>query len=145
MTISSLSSPDYYSTITNSSKTHKSSTSNPLNNALTAVEGDLESGDTTDASTVLTNLLANAPGSSTASSNSTASSGSSSVGDQITSYLKSLQSALSSGDTSTAKNILTQLNNYLTANAPTGAGMYSSDGTVTSASSSSANALNTIV
>ncbi|MGA2747688.1 MAG: hypothetical protein ABSG59_02850 [Verrucomicrobiota bacterium] len=111
MTISNLSTLDYYSTAISSNATNKSKQTNPLSNALSTVEEDLQSGNTTDASSVVSEILSNAP-------NSTSDSSSSNPASEITDYLKTLQSAISSGDTSSAEGILSKLNNYLAANAP---------------------------
>ena len=147
MNISSLSSLDY-STSTSSTQTNKSNKSNPLSNALSSLENDLTSGDTSDATSLLSSLLSNAPSSTSDSSSSTDSSDSSSVGGAITSYLQSLQNALSSGDTTSAASVLSDLNDYLNQNTPfqtSNAGTYASDGTLTSASSSTASALSTLI
>jgi len=141
MTISNLSTLDYYSTAISSNATNKSKQTNPLSNALSTVEEDLQSGNTTDASSVVSEILSNAP-------NSTSDSSSSNPASEITDYLKTLQRAISSGDTSSAESILSKLNDYLAANAafqPTGAGTYSSDGTVTAASTTTDSALSALV
>ncbi len=117
MNISSLSSLDSL-TITSSSQSGKSHKSNPLNNTLNTLEKDLASGDTSDAASLLSTVLSNAPGASSKSGSSAAGSGASGVGDQITSYLQSIQSAVASGDTSKAQSILTKLNSFLAANPP---------------------------
>ena len=151
MTISNLSTLDYYSTAISSNATNKSKQTNPLSNALSTVEEDLQSGDTTDASSVVSEILSNATNStsdSSSSTDSTDSADSSNPASEITDYLKTLQSAISSGDTSSAEGILSKLNDYLAANAafqPTGAGTYSSDGTVTAASTTTDSALSALV
>jgi hypothetical protein len=70
------------------------------------------------------------------------------VGDEITSFLKSLQSALSSGDTKDATSILSDLKDYLSKNTglqTSSSGMYSSDGTLASDSSSTSSVLSALV
>ena len=108
---------------------------------------DLQSGDTSDASSLLSDLLSNAPNSSSNSSSSTAGS-SSSTAEQITKYLKTLQGALSSGDTTSATTILGDLKDYLKQNTSypiSDSGTYSSDGTLASTSSSSVSTLSALI
>jgi hypothetical protein len=112
------------------------------------VGSDLQSGDTSDASTLISDVLSDAPNSCSSSGSSTGSSGSSSVGSQITSYLQSLQSALSSDNTTDATSILSDLKDYLNKNTPfqaSNSGTYSADGTLASTSSSTASALSALI
>jgi hypothetical protein len=113
MTISSLSSTGYYFGSANSAS---SQSGNPLQKALSSLENDLQSDDTTDASSVLSDLLAHGPKNATDSSATDGSS--SNPADQLTKYLKTIQKAISSGDTSGAQTALASLQNYISANPP---------------------------
>ena len=97
---------------------------------------DLQSGDTSDASSLVTDILAHAPGSSSESGSSTGgSSGGSSVGDQITQLSQiAPERAFFRRNERRASSVLTELMDYLAKNAPAQpavSGTYSSDGTVT--------------
>jgi hypothetical protein len=113
MTISSLSSTGYYFGSANSSRTKSG---NPLQDALSSLETDLQSGDTSDASSVLSNLLSHGP--KAASDSSTTDDSSSNPADKVTNYLKTIQQAVSSGDTSGAQTALASLQDFMTSNPP---------------------------
>lgn len=116
MNVSNVSSTDYYSSAISSSP--KSTKSNPLQKALESLENDLSSGDTTSASAELNDILSHAPNAASSTSSTDSSSDSTNPGDQITKYLKSIQSAIASGDTTSAQNALSSLQDYVTANPP---------------------------
>jgi uncharacterized protein HemY len=113
MNVSNVSSTDYYSSAISSS-----TKSNPLQKALQSLESDLESGDTTSASTEVNDLLSHAPKTSSSASAADSSSDTTNGGDQITQYLKSLKSAIASGDTTGAQSVLSKLQDYVAANPP---------------------------
>jgi len=116
MNISNVSTTDYYSTALSSSA--KSAKSNPLQKALDSLASDLSSGDTASASTELDNILSHAPKASSSTSSTDGSSGNTNPGDQINKYLKSIQSAIASGDTAGAQSALSSLQSYVKANPP---------------------------
>jgi hypothetical protein len=151
MNISSVSSNNYYydttSTTLAGARRRSSSESNPMEKALDSLTSALNSGDISTAQSVLKDILSHAPQSSSDSATSAVSSNSSGAGDKITDFLKSLQSALSTGDTSGAQSIVSSLKDYMAANpppAPPGAGRYSTDGSFTSISSTSTSALSAL-
>jgi ribosomal protein S20 len=116
MNVSNVSSTDYYSGAISSST--KSTKSDPLQKALQSLESDLESGNTTSASTEVNDILSHAPKTSSSASPTDTSSGTTNSGDQITQYLKSLKSAITAGDTTSAQSVLSKLQDYVTANPP---------------------------
>ena len=109
MTISSISSSDYYSTLanTNTQSTHRGR--GGLSKALDSIESALTSGDTSTAQSILSDMLSRAPQSSSSTGNS-------SPADKITNALKQVQSALASGDTSSAQSALASLQDSLPSN-----------------------------
>ena len=121
--------------------------------ALDSLESALNSGDTSSAQSLLTDLLSHSPDGGSSSSSSTTSSdaasstdstSSSDPGVKITNYLKKIQSAISSGKTSSAESLLSSLKDYLAANAPQqppGMGTYSTDGNLSSSSSASSSTI----
>lgn len=112
--------------------------SNPMEKALTSIQSSLSSGDITTAQSILSDLLSHSPKAQSAGSSDTQNSSSTSSTTSSTSsltsfeeYLKSIQSALSSGDTTGAENILSSLKDFLAANpppAPPGIGSYDTRG-----------------
>ncbi len=115
MTIHSLSSSDYSNPLsldTTKSDSRGAKRSNPLSNALDSLESALNSGDTSTAQSVLSDILAHAPKSAGNDDSST------NPGDKITSFLKELKSALASGDTASAQSIVSSLKDYMAANPP---------------------------
>ncbi|MDR3459337.1 MAG: hypothetical protein P4N60_18050 [Verrucomicrobiae bacterium] len=116
MNISNLSTTDYYSSAIGSSA--KATKSNPLQKALASLASDLSSGDTTGAAAEVKDILAHAPKASSSTSATDSSSGTANPGEQITKYLKSIQSAITSGDTTSAQSALSSLQDYVTANPP---------------------------
>jgi len=118
-----------------------STNGNPLEQALTSLSSDLSSGDTTDASTVLSDLISHtshksdssSTDSTTTADSSSSTNSTSGSSNELTTYFKSILSALSSGDTTSAESLVTTLQNYLTANQPAPAsGTYSADGSILS-------------
>jgi hypothetical protein len=124
-----------------------SAPTNPLDTALTSLEDALSSNDTSSAQKILSDLLAHAPKSADSGTDSTNAANSSSSTDNISDFLKQLQSAMSSGETSKAEDLLSSLKDYLQKNPPPpppGAGTYSTDGGFTSSYSAANRALNSI-
>jgi hypothetical protein len=124
-----------------------SGSSNPMEKALDSLASALGSGDISTAQSVLKDILSHAPKSSSSSAASGGSINSSSGGDEITDFLKALQTALSSGDTTKAQSIVSSLKDFMAANPPPqppGAGRYSTDGSLTSISSTSTSALSAL-
>jgi hypothetical protein len=119
----------------------------PLSKALDSLQNALDSGDTSTAQSVLTNLLAHAPKSSSTDTDTTStdSSTSSNPADKITGFFKQLKRALTSGDTSSAQSVVSSLKDYLASNPlrpPSSVGMYSTDGSLASGYSSSNQSVN---
>jgi hypothetical protein len=124
-----------------------SESSNPMEKALDSLASALGSGDISTAQSVLKDILSHAPKSSSDSTGSGDSTSSSSGGDKITDFLKSLQTALTVGDTTKAQSIVSSLKDFMAANPPPqppGAGRYSTDGDFTSISSASTSALSAL-
>ena len=124
-----------------------SESSNPMAKALDSLASALGSGDTPTAQNILTDILSHTPESSSDSAISSDSSSISSAGNKITDFLKSLKTALSAGDTSKAESLVSSLKDYMAANPPPeppGAGRYSTDGSFTALSSTTASALSAL-
>lgn len=142
MNISGISTNDYYynQLATNSTSGAKAGThrSNPLTKALDSMQNALNSGDTATASSILSNILSRSPGSASSSGDTTSSTdgSSSNPADKITSFLKQVQSALSSGDTATAQSAISSLEDYMASNQPPQPPASSTDSAGTASSSS---------
>jgi len=123
MNVSSLSSASYsYDQLAVSNKSSTQRTrqgGNPMLEDLNSLQSALSSGDTSSAQSILSNILSHAPKSANASSDAgSTDTSSSNPADQITSYLKQIKSALSTGDTASAQSLVTSLKDYLAANPP---------------------------
>jgi hypothetical protein len=123
----------------NNSTSDTSTDDNPLQQALESLTSDLQSGDTTSAASELSDIISHTSNDSNSSSANSSSStdSSSSTSDDLSSYLKSLKSALASGDTTSALNLVASLQNYLSANSAAGGGTYAANGNLNSTTGSS--------